>query len=110
MVKIFYDHLVVREEVFSELQKYTLSVEERSELEMVVDETLHHHILDEILKHLPTAKHKEFLTKFHAAPHDEKLLEYLRVETTVDIEVKIRSRAEKAKAVLLSEIRKAKKK
>ena len=109
MSKIFYDRLVLREEISVELDRYRFSVEEREELVQIIDETLHHHVLDVIFTHLPKEKHPEFLKKFHAAPHDEKLLEYLRTETTLDIEKEIKSRAKSAKKVLLEQIKRAKK-
>ncbi|MCL4390292.1 MAG: hypothetical protein M1484_00030 [Patescibacteria group bacterium] len=110
MVKIFYDHLVLREEVIAVLDKHEIAVEEREELIELVDETLHHRVLDVILTHLPAAKHEEFLTKFHQAPHDPKLLNYLQAQTPVDIEAAIRAAAAAAKQELLDEIKRARKK
>ena len=110
MAKIFYDHLVMREEIVKELDRYEIAVEERDELVQLVDETLHHHVLDVILTHLPKEKHQEFLTKFHDAPHDGKLLEYLRTETQIDIEEEIRKKAKTTKKELLAEIKRARKK
>lgn len=108
-MKLFYDHLVLKEEVIVELDKHKLSIEEREELVLLIDENLHHHVLDTILTHLPAEKHQDFLKKFHSAPHDKKLLEYLKIETQVDIEEKIRSRSKKVKGELLSEINRARK-
>ncbi len=110
MAKIFYDHLVMRDEIVKELDRYEIAVEERDELVQLVDETLHHHVLDVILTHLPKEKHQEFLTKCHSAPHDEKLLEYLKTETQIDIEAEIRERAKITKKQLLAEIKRARKK
>lgn len=108
--KIFYDHLVAREEIIAVLDKHKLAVEEREELVALIDEHLHHHVLDTILTHLPRAKHKEFLEKFHKNPADEGLLVYLRESVEVDIEAEIASRAKKVKSELLSEISRARKK
>ncbi len=110
MAKIFYDHLVLREEVIAELDRYNIAVEEREELVRLVDETLHHQVLEVILTHLPKEKHKEFLTRFHQAPHDEKLINYLKSETQVDIETEIQKTAQKTKKQLLSEIKRSRKK
>ena len=109
MQKFFYDHLVLREEIVEELGRYEIEAVELDELVQLADEILHHHVLDVILTHLPKEKHTEFLTKFHKAPHDEKLLEYLRVETGVDIELKIKERAQATKKELLVEIKRARK-
>lgn len=102
MSKIFYDHLVLREEVTIELDKYNLAREEREELIQLVDETLHHQVLNTILTHLPKEKHREFLEKFHQAPHDEKLLDYIK-----NFEEEIIKTAKKIKSELLSEIKKS---
>lgn len=102
MTKIFYDHLVLREEVTIELDKYNLAREEKEELIQLVDETLHHQILNTILTHLPKEKHREFLEKFHKAPHDESLLKYIK-----DFEQEIVKEAQKIKRELLSEIKTA---
>lgn len=108
-MKLFYDHLVLKEEIFAELDKYHLTVKESEELVEIINETVHHHLLDEILTHLPKEKHQEFLKKMHTAPHDVSLIDYLKIEATGEIEEKIKSRASFAKKALLSEIKRAKK-
>lgn len=102
MTKIFYDHLVLREEISVELDKYAVGAEGKEELVQLVDETLHHQILNTILTHLPKEKHREFLEKFHQAPHDSQLLEYIK-----DFEEEIIKTAKKIKSDLLSEIKTA---
>lgn len=106
MAKIFYDHLIQIEEIHIELDKYHLSVEERSELIQIIDETTHHRVLDTILTHLPKEKHEIFLKKFHAAPHDNSLLDFLK-EDVKDIEDKIKLEAKKLKSEILSEIKRS---
>lgn len=108
MSKIFYDHLVQIEEIYLELDKHDLPKENRDELASLIDETTHHRILDTILTHLPQEKHQTFLEKFHASPHDQKLLTYLKSEIAADIEEKIKTEGRKLKAELLAEIKRAK--
>ena len=110
MTKIFYDHLTVIEEVTSAFDKYSVPAEEREELEKLIDQTVHHEVLNTILTNLPKEKHEEFLTKFHAAPHDKELLEYLKKEIKIDIEKEISLQAKRIKKELLEEIKRAKKK
>ncbi len=109
MAKIFYDHLIVIEEVIAVLDEHKLDSEERKELLQLIDETLHHEILDVIFTHLPKEKHELFLTRFHQAPHDVKLLEFLQEVTAVDIEKEILKTANRVKRFALSEIKKARK-
>jgi hypothetical protein len=108
MSKIFYDHLVIREEIDCELNNYKLDKEEREELIEIIDQTLHHHVLNVILNHLPKDKHPEFIKKLHAGPGDDQLMEYLKSEIGPYIEEEIKVQSRKVKAEILSEIHKAK--
>ncbi len=107
MTKLFYDHLVAFEEVVAVVDAHGLSGKEKETLLATVDELLHHHILDEILTHLPQEKHEMFLAQLHQSPHDETLLFFLKQNTTVDIERAITNRARKVKAEILKEIKSA---
>jgi hypothetical protein len=109
MSKIFYDDLVIREEITLELDNYQLSKEERDDLLNIIDETLHHHILNLILNHLPKTKHQEFVSRLHARPGDSGLLDFLKTHAGSNIEEDIKSHAAKIKKDILSEIHKAKK-
>ena len=106
MAKIFYDHLVVIDEVTTLLD--SLDTESRNEIISLIDQTLHHHILDTILTHLPKEHHETFLERFHKAPHDPELLVFLKEYAVVDIEKAISEKAKKVKKSLLSEIKKSK--
>lgn len=108
MAKIFYDHLLVTEEITAELDNISLSDEERDELIHLIDETTHHHLLDAILSALPADQHSYFLTQFHQAPHDPKLLSFLKQHAGDQIEEMIRGEAGKLKSELLAEIKAAK--
>lgn len=107
MTKIFYDHLTVTEEITSVFDSYSVPIEERKELEELIGQTVHHEVLNTILTHLPKEKHDHFLTKFHAAPHDKELLDYLKKEIKIDIEKEITLQATKIKKELLEEIKRA---
>src|SRR5574340_239083 len=106
-MKLFYDHLIVREEIVAELDN--VSVEEKEELLQLIEEHLDHRILNVILTHLPFEKHEHFLTSFHQAPHDKKLLDFLKKEVKADIEKEIREEGERVKKEILAEIKRAKK-
>ena len=108
-MRVFYDHLVLIQEVIVELDQHDLDLEEREELIELIDQTVHHSRLDLILSSLPQNKHREFISKFQAAPYDMALLEYLRVDTP-DIETRIKNHAGKLKSDLRSEIHKSRRK
>lgn len=108
MAKLFYDHLVVIEEIITELDNHNISPLDRRELLDLMDQTLHHHVLNTILKHLPYEKHEKFLIDLHSTPHDRRLMDYLKAEIKVDIEEKIKEETAKIKKEILAEIKKAK--
>jgi len=106
MTKIFYDHLTQISEVTDKLNRHKISVEEREELIQLVDENIHHRVLNVILKNLPKEKHEEFLIKFHHKPHDPGLLDYLMQEIG-DIEKIITAEANQVKKEILACIKKS---
>lgn len=110
MSKIFYDHLIVLEEVESEIKKFAETKEERDELWGLVDELVHHKVLDTILDKLPHAHHEEFLGKFHQAPHDESILIYLKEKIGENIEELIKEEIGALAFDLLSDLKAKKKK
>ena len=107
MSKIFYDHLIIIEDL-EDVVKSHEEPEEREEMHRLIDEMIHHRVLGCILDQLPREYHEEFLEKFHAAPYDESLVNYLQEKTPqeVDIEEKIREEVAKLKKELLKEIKK----
>lgn len=106
MAKIFYDHLTVTDEVIIELDKNKFDLVERQEIVELIDENIHHNILNVILKNLPKEKHEEFLLAFHHKPDDPNLLDYLKKEVK-DIEKIISDAAKEVKKELLAEIKNA---
>jgi hypothetical protein len=86
MSKVFYDDLIVLEEVEEQIKSSVESSEEREELYNVVDEIVHHRVLEIILDHLPQKHHETFLEKFHETPHDYGLLEYLNKKVEKNME------------------------
>lgn len=110
MKKVFYDHLVLIEEVVTELDIHELDPNDREELIRLTDENLHHQVLNLILKELPKNKHEFFLDHFQKSPEDEKLLLYLRREIGEEIEDRIKVEAAKVKREILDEIKRTKKK
>lgn len=109
MAKTFLDHLIILEEVTSELDIYDIGSEERTEFLNLIHHTTHQHILNVILNHLPREHHESFLTRFQNTPHDPELLMFLKREIKADIESEIRSEAARIKKELLSEIKKSRK-
>ncbi|OGM57221.1 hypothetical protein A2955_00975 [Candidatus Woesebacteria bacterium RIFCSPLOWO2_01_FULL_37_19] len=95
MSKIFYDHLIIIDEFDSLIKESTDTVEEREELWKLVDEIIHHKVLDVIFSNLPSQHHQEFLEMFHNAPYDEGHIDYLNERIGNDIEKIIKDEVDK---------------
>lgn len=105
MSKIFYDRIMTLEKVEKELSKIATSKEEKQELEMIVDEYIHHRMMGCILDKLPHDHHEHFLTQFSEAPHHEGLWKFLSERVPEDIENFLREEAVKIGEELLEVIK-----
>jgi hypothetical protein len=108
MTKLFYDHLIIIEEVTEVLVTHQLTQRECQEILELVDRAMHSEILNTIFKHLPKPHHEMFLVHLHAAPHDRKILEFIKEKSAVDIEKEILKTANAVKKKVIKEIESAK--
>lgn len=92
---LFYDHLIVVNNLDKKIKKLASSNDEMQELWTYVEELIHHRVLECCLGNLPEEHHKEFLEKFHKAPHDTGLLEYLNQKIGKDVEKLIKTEIKK---------------
>ncbi len=90
MVVSFYTKLITIEPLLQEMDSLDLSEEEREHLSNLIDSSLHHVILDQILSNLSDEDKKVFLKKFSDNPNDDKLLEFLN-QKVENIEDKIKN-------------------
>ena len=105
MSKLFFDQLIVLDDLDGEIKKVAKSKEEKEELWQLVDEMVHHRVLGCVLDALPRKNHEEFLEKFHKAPHDESLMDFLREKVGDNIDELIRQEIGGLAFELLEEIR-----
>lgn len=98
---LFFEHLIVIEGLDKKIKKVSSSNEEMQELWRYVEELIHTKVLDCCLGNLPKKHHPEFLEKFHKAPHDLGLLEYLNQKIGKDVEKLIRKEIKKLSKELL---------
>lgn len=105
MSKIFYDHLIVFEDIDKEIKKAATSPEEKEELWQLVDEIVHHKVLQKILDTLPKENHEEFLGMFEETPYDNSLMDYLNQKVTGNIEEIIKQEIGSLAFEILDEIR-----
>ena len=106
MSHIFYDHLLILDEVEAEVKKTAQTPEEKEELWRLIDEIVHHRVMGKLLDKLPKDNHEDFLTRFHEAPHDDGLMDYLRQKIGENVEELIRQEIGELAYELLAEIRK----
>jgi len=105
MSKVFYDHLIVLTEVEAEIKKTAQTPEEKEELWKLVDEMIHHRVMERVLDKLPKVHHEDFLTRFHEAPHDDNLIDYLTKQMGENVEELIKREIGELAYELLAEIR-----
>lgn len=110
MSKIFYDVHIHLEEIEIELDKLELEHEEKQELEHLIDEMVHHRVMDRILTHLPRQHHAEFLRSFKRAPYDHNLLAWLDSRIEKSVEEHIKEEMEILKKEIIKDIKSSKKK
>ncbi|MCX6705338.1 MAG: hypothetical protein NT162_03320 [Candidatus Woesebacteria bacterium] len=106
MSKLFFDHLIILEEVEGEIKKSASSKEEQEELWGLVDGMVTNKVLEKVLDKLPKENHVEFLELFHKCPHDEEVIfGYLKGKAGEDIEETLRKELENIDTDILKEIR-----
>lgn len=103
----FYTKYIVIESLIEELHSMDLSDEERHHLTSLVDSSLHHAILDEILSSLSKEDKKIFLNKINQDPESEKIMEFLN-EKIENIEEKIRRVSDELVKEMHSDVKEAK--
>lgn len=103
----FYSRFIIIESLIQELHEMDLSDEQRHHLAALVDSSLHHAILDEILSNLSEADKKLFIDEFKKDPETEKLMEFLK-DKVENIEEKIKKVADDLVEEMHKDIREAK--
>ena len=106
MAKLFYDHLIVIEEIEILLDGQGLSGAEKKELLATIDEIFHHEILDTILTQLPKQHHEEFLQKLVTHPYDPGILPYLSEKAEKNMEREILQTIAQVKTKIHKEVKK----
>jgi hypothetical protein len=92
MKKQFYSHLIETVSLTEALQSLELTTEEHKHLEMLIESTIHHEVIDAILSHLSDADKRTFLKHLASDEHD-KVWEHL-MNKVESVEDKIKKAAE----------------
>jgi len=102
---LFYDRLLVLDEIDREIKTKAKTSEEKEELWGLVDEIIHHRIMGCVLDKLPAQNRPEFLARFNKAPHDEGLFKFLTEKIGQDIEEFLKIEIGKLKNEILQTIK-----
>lgn len=103
----FYSKFITIDSVVEELHSLDLSQEEKVHLASLVDSTLHHAILDEVLSNLNEDDKKLFLKLLSKDTEHDKLMEFL--ETKVEgIEEKIKKVSDELVVQMKKDVKEAK--
>lgn len=104
---LFYTKIIKIESVIEQLHNLDLSDEERIHLANLVDSSLHHIILNEVLTNLNDDDKRTFLKLLHQDPESEQLMEFLQ-EKIENIEEKIKKVSEELVLQMHKDIKEAK--
>ncbi len=105
MSSIFWDNLILLPAVEAEIKTVAETEEEKHELWQIVDEIIHHRMLELILDVLNEEHHHEFLERFHQAPHDVIHFQYLDERTDKNIKELFIEKIKEFEAEILRDIR-----
>ncbi len=98
---IFYDHFIDKTEVLNIVELSEDAPNIKGKTKQLVDDILHHGIIEVILEKLHPSKHQTLLLLIEERPYDPEILEYLHEHIGHEIEDIIAARAKE----LLEEIR-----
>ncbi len=102
MKKNFFSHLITTEDLESELENLKMTNDEKIHVMKLIDESIHHTILDAILSELSEQDKKEFLKHLDSEDHD---LIWEFVNGKIDnIEDKIKKAADEIKEELHQDV------
>lgn len=92
-MKVFYSHLLVNYgELAATVEKLTISQAEKSTALEVINQTIHHGVVDAILEHIDGRHHSRILTRITAAPDDPGILDLVNQLATDEIEIILKKR------------------
>lgn len=107
-MKYFYSYLIQIESLVIELDKMSLSDEEKMHLSNLLDSSLHHTILDAVLSELSEEDKRIFLNHLEKDDHT-KIWQFLKKRVD-NIEDKIKKAADSLMEELHKDIKKARRK
>lgn len=106
MAKLFYDHLIMLDEVLLEVAALDVDQTARQTIIKAIDEITNYRVIIYILDILPSDYHEEFLLRLRSAPADVAHIKFIESKLERDISADLIALGEKIKKELLTEIKK----
>ncbi len=109
-MKLFYDHIIIIDEILQEVEILEIESSDKKLLRELIDDMVTHAVMTHILDLLPHEHHEEFLERFHTAPHDLYLMQYLEKKTNKNMHAEITGVGNRLKKEIRKEFKKHTKK
>lgn len=92
-MKVFYSHLLVNYgELAATMERLSISRPEKLKATELINQTIHHGVVDAILEHVDDRHHERILTRIKAAPDDPGILDLVNQLAEDDIELILKRR------------------
>lgn len=105
MKNIFYSHLINIDEFKNILLTHELNLDEIDESLVIIQETIHYRVVNEILTSLPEKDHQWFLKKYNNRPYKKSFLKELEIKIE-NLEKKIKKIFQAVKKEIILELKK----
>lgn len=104
MATLFYDHLIDWPKLMTALDEFDIDRHDRLEILEHAEHIIHTEVLMVIVHHLPAEKHDQFLEQFHAKPHSDMHILFLRLHAHGDFETAVRQKSNELIAEIVREL------
>lgn len=102
---LFYSHLLSDLKKIEEaIGRLPISKKEKLEASVLVQETIHHTVIDIILEHLEEIHHERVLFEMYRAPHNRAILDVVKNLSGKDIELVLGTRLQELQIELLTDL------
>lgn len=102
---LFYSHLLSDlEKIEDAIGKLPVSQKEKREARVLIQETIHHTVVDIILEHLEEIHHERVLFEISRAPQNRAILNLVKNLSGKDIELVLGTRLQELQIELLEDL------
>jgi hypothetical protein len=104
MAPLFFDHLVIKTQIFELINQKPDPENQKGKALQLVDDIIYEGIIGHILEKLDTKHHQTFLSEVNDRPYDPELIAYLKKHIGPDIEDEIRKAGDKIVKDILKDL------